>query len=348
MMKTLSGQQQLEEELRGFKDILSVAQVVVSSLELDEVLANILASAMAVMEMPAGSIALYDRANNTLKLHAHQGLSETFTARSSWTVKEGGLTSMILSMGELYIAEDTHKNNMFTGPLAIAEGIRCLIAVPLKIQNKVVGTLYLNDFVPRTFSDIRLRLLSILGSFASMSIDNARLHERTKELACTDSLTGLYNRRWFQKLFSDELQRARRYEKAMSLIMFDIDDFKQFNDIYGHPVGDKVLIRVAEIMTNTLRDGDSIFRYGGEEFIAILPEADLAEALTVAERVRERIARESGGCLEGEGRNNVTVSVGVASYPRDGQTMDDLVKKVDSLLYIAKRQGKNLVHHFPG
>jgi len=335
----------LEEELRGLKDILSVAQVVVSSLELDEVLENILGSVMAVLEMPAGSVALYDPRTNQLEIHAHHGLSDRFLALKRWPVKMGGLTQTILNAGELFLVEDTAKTKFFTSPLAIEEGIRSMVAVPLKIQNKIVGIIYVNDFVPRGFSEIRLRLLSILGSFAAMSIDNARLHERTRELACTDGLTGLYNHRHFKKLFAEEMGRAKRYQRPTSLMMFDIDDFKTFNDRYGHPVGDKVLIAVAEILQDTLRDCDPCFRYGGEEFISILPQTDIQEALVAAERCRELIAAESGRYLDRELGQRITVSVGVASFPRDAQDGDGLLKVVDDLMYMAKRQGKNQVHH---
>jgi len=343
MKRAKNDRLQLEEELRGLKDILSVAQVVVSSLELDEVLENILGSVMAVLEMPAGSIALYDRKTNQLELHAHQGLSDRFLALKRWPVKEGGLTQTVLNAGELFLVEDSSKTKFFSSPLAVEEGIRSLVAVPLKIQNKIVGIIYVNDFVPRQFSEIRLRLLSILGSFASMSIDNARLLERTRELACTDGLTGLYNHRHFKKLFADEMGRARRYQRPTSLMMFDIDDFKDFNDRYGHMVGDKVLIAVAEILQETLRDCDPSFRYGGEEFIALLPQTDIQDALVAAERCRELIATETGRYLDQQPTLKVTVSIGVASYPRDAMDADGLLKVVDDMVYMAKRNGKNRV-----
>lgn len=334
----------VEEELRGLKDMLSVAQVVVSSLELDEVLQNILFSAMGVMDLPSGSIALYDEENGRLELHAHAGLSEQFVVKRRWRVKPGGLTHRILQEGELFIIEDTALANFFNNPLAVAEGIRSLLAVPLKIQDKIVGVLYLDDFVPRRYSEARLQMLAILSSFASMSIDNARLHEKTRQLACTDGLTGLYNHRQFSQMFREEMARTARYQKPLSLIMFDIDDFKKFNDTYGHPNGDKVLVVVANTLREALRGCDVAFRYGGEEFIAILPETDIDKALVAAERARSAIQEESARFLSGFSPRGVTVSVGVASYPRDGHG-DGLLQMVDSLLYQAKSQGKNKVYY---
>jgi len=333
-----------DEELNCLREVLSVAQVVVSSLDLDEVLHNILCSSLGIMDMPAGSIALYDESLNRLQLHAHIGLSEKLTAKSNWSVTVGGLTHRILSEGQLFVVEDTQGEAFFKNPLAVEEGIRSLIAVPLKIQQKIIGILYLNDFVPRTFSAMRLHMLSILASFATMSIDNARLHVKTHLLACTDGLTGLYNHRHFLMTFDEEMARAIRYEKPLSLLMLDVDDFKRFNDTYGHPVGDKALIAVAKTLHSLLRTCDFSFRYGGEEFIAILTETDLDKALIAAERLRQGIINNTRDALLGIVPEGVTVSIGVASYPRDGFG-DVLIKEADDQLYRAKREGKNCVYH---
>jgi diguanylate cyclase (GGDEF)-like protein len=336
----------LVEQVQGLKGILNVAQVVVSSLELDEVLQNILHSAMAVMDMPAGSIALYDAESSQLELRTHAGLSEQFVALDRWRVNSGGLTYEILDRGELFIIKDTESADFFNNPLAIKEGIRSLIAAPLKIQKKTIGVLYLDDFKPREFFEEKLELLSILTSFATMSIDHARLHEKTAQLACTDGLTGLYNHRQFKKNFVDEVSRANRYNKTLSIILFDVDNFKKFNDTYGHPNGDIVLQEMATMLHELLRDCDTLYRYGGEEFVALLPETALPEAIRVAERIRIFVETESPRFLTGITKTHgVTVSVGVASVPEDGTDANALLKSVDDLMYKAKSEGKNKVYY---
>lgn len=336
----------LERELKGLKDLLNVAQVVVASIELDEALQNILLSAMSMADMPAGTVALYDEATNKLELHAHAGLSEKFISLDRWTVKPEGLTHEILDGGELFVIEDTEQAPFFKNPLALEEGIRSLIAVPLKMQRKIVGVLYLDDFRPRRFCADRLRMLSVLGSFASMSIDNARLYRRTLELACTDGLTGLYNQRQFKKMFAEEVARSGRYGKPLSLVLFDIDNFKKFNDSYGHPTGDVVLQELANLLHELLRGSDRLFRYGGEEFVALLPETGFDDALRVAERIRIFVETESPRFLDQVGAGHgVTVSVGVATFPEDGNSPATLFKTVDDLMYQAKRLGKNQVHY---
>lgn len=335
----------LLEKVRGLKGILNVAQVVVSSLELDEVLQNILHSAMTVMDIPAGTVALYDANSYQLELRAHAGLSEKFVSLDRWRVKPGGLTYEILERGEVFIVEDTASAEFFNNPLAIEEGIRSLIAVPLKIHKRTIGVLYLDDFNPRKFDAEKLELLSVLSSFATMSIDHARLHERTLQLACTDGLTGLYNHRQFKKIFAEEVARANRYSKPLSIILFDVDDFKKFNDTYGHPNGDIVLQETANMLKELLRDCDPIFRYGGEEFVTLLPETPLAEAVKVAERIRIFVETESPRFLTGITKTHgVTVSVGVAALPDNGTDARMLLKKVDDLMYQAKNEGKNKVY----
>ena len=341
--KILSQTEFTDEELQCLREVLSVAQVVVSSLDLDEVLHNILCSALGTMDMPAGSIALYDDSLNRLELHTYIGLSEKLTSKSSWSVTPGGLTHRILSEGQLFVVEDTEGEAFFKNPLAVEEGIRSLIAVPLKIQEKIIGILYLDDFVPRIFSPMRLHMLSILASFATMSIDNARLHIKTHLLACTDGLTGLYNHRHFLVSYDEEMARAIRYEKPLSLVMIDVDDFKRFNDRYGHPVGDKALIAVAKTLQSLLRTCDFSFRYGGEEFVVILTETNLDMALVAAERLRLGIIEGTRDALIGIAPEGVTVSIGVASFPRDGDG-DVLIKEADDQLYRAKREGKNCVY----
>lgn len=334
----------LKRELNSLRSILSVAQVVVSSLDLDEVLQNILCSAMGILDVPAGSVALYDEKSCQLTLHAHAGLSDAFVSRDRWQVKLGGLTHSILSEGEVLVVGECAAHPLCNNPLLLQENIRSLVAVPLKVQQKIVGILYLDDFMPRQFAAEQVHLLAVLGSFASMSIDNARLHREMCHLASTDGLTGLYNHRIFSQMLKEELSRALRYRLPLSLVMFDVDNFKWFNDTYGHPDGDKVLRAVADILRETLRKCDIPFRYGGEEFIALLPETAREPAMMVAERIRQAIENESRRFLPETIPHGVTVSVGVAAFPADADTADSLLRIVDGLLYRAKKHGKNKVY----
>lgn len=305
---------------------------------------KILHNARSLVNVPAGSIALYDADASRMTLHAATGLSDAFISRDRWQVETGGLTQKILEQQTPFIVEDTEQASFFNNPLAIAEGIRSLIAVPLYMQDKIVGILYLNDFAPRSFDRLVCEQLEILCSFAALSIDNARLHEETLRLACTDGLTGLYNHRQFKRILAQEVVRAQRYSSPVSLVMFDIDNFKIFNDRYGHPCGDRILIKVAALLRELFREADLVFRYGGEEFVAILPLSGPDEALIAAERARDAVASMRMACHGVDHPLGVTVSVGVASLPRDAGNEEDLLRVADQLMYQAKHQGKNRVH----
>lgn len=339
------GNESLQKQIDALRDLIEVAKTVVSTLDLDTLLQAIMVSAMHYAETPAGSVALFDSNKRELSLHAHCGLSADFIKVERWHVSAGGLTEQILNSGEIFIVGDTEQTRFFHNPVAVKEGIRSLICVPLVFQSDIVGILYLDDFVPRDFDRSRLELLSILASFAALAIHNAKLHNKTKLMAITDFLTGLFNHRYFQQIFSQELGRARRYQKLMSLIILDIDDFKHFNDRFGHAVGDKVLIAIGEIMLRSLRKVDYAFRYGGEEFVVILPETSLEHAVLTAERLREKIAAEAMLEVPEADGVRVTVSSGVACYPEDGTNREDLFSLMDSFLYKAKSLGKNKVVH---
>ena len=200
----------LEIQVQALKDLIEVARTVVSTLDLDTVLQAILTSAMRFAAAPAGSVALYDEKKMELSLHAHAGLSASFIKTERWEVTPGGLTERVLSSGEILYIGDTAETPFFNNPIALEEGIRSLICVPLVVQKRTVGVLYLDDFVPRQFDREKLNLLSVLSSFAAMAIYNAKLHNRTKLMAITDALTGLHNHRYFHQQYPQELGRSKR------------------------------------------------------------------------------------------------------------------------------------------
>lgn len=338
----------LESQVKALKDLIEVARAVVSTLDLDTVLQAIMTSAMNFAETPAGTIAVYDDKREEFVLHSHEGLSVRFAAQERWSVTPGGLAEQVLLGGETFYVEDTDQATFLNDPLVLAEGIKSLICVPLRMQDGVVGLLHLGDFSPRRFDREKMKLLNILASFASMAIENAKLHKRTKIMAITDSLTGLHNHRYFQEIFNQELLRAKRYHKRLAILMIDVDDFKKFNDRYGHPAGDRILAAIGDLVSRTLRKVDYAFRYGGEEFILLLPEASLENALHAAERLRDGVARETAGIMDVTAGEGVTVSIGVASYPDDGADREELFTVVDELLYKAKELGKNKIYHKKG
>lgn len=341
---SLYSKESLESQVQALTGLIEVARAVVSTIDLDMVLQTILTSAMNFAETPAGTIAAYDEKKREFILHSCEGLPVDFVNNRRWDIMPGGLTEQVLAAVDLFFIEDVAQATYLNNPVELAGGIAALICVPLRLQDEVVGILHLGDFVPRQFDREKMKLLSVFSSFAAMAISNAKVHSRTRIMAVTDSLTGLNNRRSFQQVFSQELRRAKRYGKFLAIIMIDVDNFKLFNDRYGHPAGDRILVAIGRIMLKNMRKVDYAFRYGGEEFIVLLPEVGLENALHAAERLREAIEQETVDIL-GKSGEGVTVSIGVACYPEDGAERGTLFRVVDDLMYKAKRLGKNTVYH---
>ena len=175
-----------------------------------------------------------------------------------------------------------------------------------------------------------------------LSIENVGLHETIQRQAITDELTGLFNHRHFQEVMANEVERARRFDQELGLVMFDIDDFKQVNDTYGHLQGDRVLKAVAQVLRESSREVDEPARYGGEEMAVALPQTGLQGAYEFAERVRHRIETLDLPLVKGNGVLRVTASFGVASLPHSARRdKEALVAAADAALYRAKRSGKN-------
>jgi diguanylate cyclase (GGDEF)-like protein/putative nucleotidyltransferase with HDIG domain len=167
-------------------------------------------------------------------------------------------------------------------------------------------------------------------------IDNLRLYANAEQRARVDELTGLFNRRHFDEQFKAEVSRHSRYNQELCLLMLDLDSFKTYNDIFGHPSGDRLLREIAEIINSSIRDGDQVFRYGGDEFVVLLPQTRAEDAFAVAERIRENVMNAMTGK-----ETTVRISIGLACYPTDGVMMNEIITVADTALYYAKSTGGN-------
>ncbi|MCX7956331.1 MAG: sensor domain-containing diguanylate cyclase [Endomicrobia bacterium] len=185
--------------------------------------------------------------------------------------------------------------------------------------------------------------LRVFANECGVALENAKLFNEVQEISITDTLTGVYNRRYFEKKFPEEIELARRYKSFMTLCILDIDDFKHYNDTNGHLAGDYCLKKVAELVKTTLRSGDSIFRYGGEEFIILLPATNKEGAIVATEKVRKQIETYPFEKREKQPLGKITVSIGFAVFPEDAIDANLLIKIADEELYKAKSSGKNKV-----
>ena len=260
---------------------------------------------------------------------------------STVKIKSGeGVAGTVLKTGNSIIVNDGHKDPLFKSydnNLEFEKTISNLISVPLKIKDRVTGVINgVNKVNSEPFTEEDQRLLEALAQQAAMAVEHARLYE----LAITDGLTKLFIHRYFQARLEEEIVRAKRYHTACSLILFDIDHFKKFNDTYGHQQGDVVLIEVAKLTKQTVRETVDIpARYGGEEFAIILPETDAKGAHLVAERLRKTV--EAYDFPGQEKALKVTISLGVSTFPDHASVKSVLIKKADMALYECKGRGRN-------
>jgi len=210
------------------------------------------------------------------------------------------------------------------------------------VKDQLLGVINLHKKPEGGFSEREIRLTQAVTAQAAIAIDNARLYQQTRELSNTDSLTRLANRRQFQTVLEKEFAQARRYRSNFSLIMVDIDHFKLYNDCHGHLQGDGVLREVAHILQDNIREIDLAARFGGEEFIILMPKTNKEGARAAAEKLRRCVAgKDFPGAGQSQPEGRLTLSLGIAEFPDDGQEPEALLERADQALYQAKNMGRN-------
>ncbi len=339
MITSIRQEKELKERrMNELNTLFAISNAVNYFSDSEELLKFVLTHAIEVLEAERGSIMLLDDQTDELVVKvASGGRYRVFTGTP---VRLGqGVCGQVALEGVGIICNDGFKDTRFRnfGSLLPVEDIRSLICAPLKFKEGTIGVINIvNKRNGNEFRESDLSLLNLIASQAAVTIENNKLYE----LSITDGMTKLFVHRYFQARLSEELLRARRYGLTLSLIMIDIDNFKKFNDTYGHQVGDVVIQKVAQSIKETVRTGIDIpCRYGGEEMSVILPETRPEEALQTAERVRERIAALVVPHSSGDLR--ITVSIGVSSYPVHSHDRETLIKTADKALYVSKGAGKN-------
>ncbi len=239
--------------------------------------------------------------------------------------------------GPLFL-KDAQKDPRFQNWGGTTE-VHSWLGMPMMAGNQIVGMVALGRYAVRPFTSDELLLAQVLSNQAGVALQNALLHTHQQQLAMTDPLTGLYNRRGFFELARHELERSRRFNRPLSMMMIDVDHFKNVNDMYGHAVGDDVLRELAERFRGVMRESDLLCRYGGEEFCFLLPESDCQGLCAAGERVLEAVSAKP--YLSGDVQVHITVSIGVTTLSTPSTSLEDLIQQTDEALYRAKQAGRN-------
>ncbi len=325
------------EHLQVMSAVQSIAQVISSSLDLE----RICASVVNVLNFSFGytHISIYLLENDYLHLGAQIGFSEELILEKIHVSQ--GISGRTIETKKTQFIQDVTKEPDFirTSPDVISE-----ICVPLLKDNTILGMLNVEGMIDSPITQKDADMLNILAGPIALAVDNARLHAQVKIIAMTDAVSGLSNRHAFEETLQTEIERAIRSNIPLSLIIFDLDSFKVYNDTWGHPAGDKRLKATADLIRGNLRKYDVAARYGGDEFAIILPDTDQEGSTLFAKRLlaaAQASAPESA--TTGEAVAGYTLSIGVATFPYNGNTFEALVLAADHAELIAKRLGKNRI-----
>lgn len=315
--------------------INSIARQTTSVLDLDELLDRActdIAQSFSVDHV--GMLLLED---GKLRMRAEKGRLTPIQGEGLEFPAAAGLSGRALREGRPVLENDV---NQAPGYVRGFLETRSELCIPLISFGETLGVLVLESARPNAFHPGDIGPLCSVADICGIAIQNARLFQRVRQMAYMDGLTGLFNRRYFDLRVVEEIERVKRYDGRFSLILIDIDHFKEVNDDYGHLAGDEVLRQIRIIFAQSLRKADVPCRYGGEEFIIIAPHITRGQARRIAEKLRRTVA---GWAFPGVNRP-ITISAGVAECPENGDTHQELVKAADTALYAAKQEGRNRVY----
>ena len=327
----------LSQELTIFHD---VAKALTSSLNLDSILQTIMEKMAEYFRPDTWSLLMVDEEKDELYFAIAVGAAAEVLSKARLKVGEG-IAGWVAKHGQALIVPDVQCDPRFSSRLDQMTRLqtRSVICVPLRSKHRVLGVIQLIN-ANVEMSEQEMFFLQALCDYAAIAIENARSVEKTQELTITDDCTGLFNARHLYKTLETEVYRSSRFGYEFTVLFIDLDHFKQVNDTHGHLIGSKLLAEIGYLIKAQLRLIDYAFRYGGDEFVVLLPQTGKDSALVVAKRLRDSL-RTSMFCRD-EGLNlNVRASMGVATYPHDAKTPHDIIRQADEMMYLVKNTSRD-------
>lgn len=318
------------------KVLFEIGKVIGSDEDLATLLRHISELATEAVGGDAVSIMLLNAARTRLLAKAAHGLRVGRLELVSFGVGEG-VAGWVVEHGEPALIEDVDRDARFVSRAAPATPIRAMVCVPLVVRGTPIGVMTATSRDSGAFDEASLDMLSFIAQTIALDIENVRL----AKVAVTDPLTSAYNREFLVERLPREMAAAGSQNTPLSIAMVDVDHFKRVNDRFGHDTGDRVLVVVAERLRSAIRASDMLVRYGGEEFLVLLPATDLDIATDIAERMRAKM--QENPIHAAEATVDMRVSIGVAAHAGPQDTADHFIRRADGALYSAKRQGRNRV-----
>lgn len=332
-------------QVAAIETLMEIARALASPCELEEILQQIMFQVSRLLKPKAWSLLLRDDVSGELEFALV--ISEIADSLKGVKLPAGqGVAGWVATNGQSLIIPDVRCDERFSAEFDKLHSFttRSIVCVPVKSQNKVFGVIQLiNCLEGDIFDGDDEQILTAIADFAGIAISNSKALDKIKQLVITDDLTGLYNSRYFFEQIDYEMERSKRYHSPLSLVFFDLDFFKNVNDTYGHLTGSRLLAEVGAVVSANIRKTDKAARYGGDEFVIILPHTDRSGALKFALKLHKDLNEKVFYSNDGD-RLNVSGSFGVASYPDDALSSNELISLADEAMYLVKKTGRNGVH----
>ena len=330
--------EQLREQDEELSLLIRLSTIITSSMNIQEVFQGFAEELERVISVDYATVVLIEE--DQLRILAQSSYVKPLTQLGQLTTLKGTTTDWVAKWKRsLYEADLTQHKRFPSSEHYIKMGIGSAIHLPLIVRDRAIGSLTIASCQSNAYDLRQIRLLERVALQIAIPIENAQLYAKAEQRARIDELTGLFNRRHFEQRLKEEIERHSKHGDVFSLFMLDLDYFKIYNDMYGHRSGDELLAWIGAIIRNSIGRDDQAFRYGGDEFMAILASVTVEDAYQVAKRVREHVA----AAMKTK-KFDITCSIGLASYPSDGVSSGELVNAADTALYYAKCTGGNRVY----
>ncbi len=339
--KSEATKNELDRKVFNLMALQQAGKVLSSTLNLEELIKSSIDMFLETVWANKGVLMLSAEDRPDLEVKAFKGISSEEVDGLCKDPAESWAMTTLEKEKKPILSHELTKASNFQSYLSVNRPLPFAVYIPLLKEGEIYGVMKIGQKINgESFTENDLEFFTTLASQAVIAYENARLYS----LAITDSITKLYVHRYFQLRLDEEVKRSRRYNSTLSLLLCDIDHFKMINDQYGHQQGDIILREVSLILRRNIRSTDIAARYGGEEFVIILPETTQSDARIVAERIRRDTAKfEFPALAQGQPPLHCTISIGVAGFPLNADSKDELIQKADSSMYQAKDQGRNRV-----
>ena len=327
---------QLELEKTKLEQVLSIEEGLNATLNLNKLIDFVVCKTVEVLEADKCSLMLLDEKSNELCIKGFSGLDEQSIIRSRLKIGEP-IAGIVAQEGNPILVTDIETDTRFGRQNRINYRSKSFLCAPIKLDGDTMGVISVADKHSQegVFSELDLKILCMITRQVAVAIETAKLYKELNYLSITDPLTNMFNYRHFAKTLDNEIKRLKRYPGDMCLLMIDVDDFKSYNDAFGHLEGDSLLKELARILNENLRNVDIACRYAGDEFVIILPQTKITQAEIVAEKIKQKVG-------EFAFKRKITLSIGAATYSSNLDRFE-LMLKADTALYDAKKHGKNRV-----